>query len=80
MNFVKQIWFIGRTLASQAGEAGSTPVICFFLIPASNEPALHHCLPGARILHRGCRLTKEEMSKMKHGKCCLYHNMADNYM
>ena len=24
-----QIWFIGRTLASQAGEAGSTPVICF---------------------------------------------------
>ncbi len=23
-----QIWFIGRTLASQAGEAGSTPVIC----------------------------------------------------
>ena len=25
-----QIWFIGRTLASQAGKAGSTPVICFF--------------------------------------------------
>ena len=24
-----QIWFIGRTLASQAGKAGSTPVICF---------------------------------------------------
>lgn len=23
-----QIWFIGRTLASQAGKAGSTPVIC----------------------------------------------------
>ena len=22
-----QIWFIGRTLASQAGKAGSTPVI-----------------------------------------------------
>ena len=25
-----QIWFIGRTLASQAGKAGSIPVICFF--------------------------------------------------
>lgn len=24
-----QIWFIGRTLASQAGETGSTPAICF---------------------------------------------------
>ena len=24
-----QIWFIGRTLASQAGKAGSTPVICW---------------------------------------------------
>lgn len=23
-----QIWFIGRTLASQAGKAGSIPVIC----------------------------------------------------
>lgn len=28
--FYMQIWFIGRTLASQAGKAGSTPVICFF--------------------------------------------------
>ena len=28
-----QIWFIGRTLASQAGKAGSTPVICLFLCP-----------------------------------------------
>ena len=27
--FFLQIWFIGRTLASQAGKAGSTPVICF---------------------------------------------------
>ena len=27
-----QIWFIGRTLASQAGKAGSTPVICLFEI------------------------------------------------
>ena len=26
--FYMQIWFIGRTLASQAGKAGSTPVIC----------------------------------------------------
>ena len=25
-----QIWFIGRTLASQAGKAGSIPVICLF--------------------------------------------------
>ena len=25
-----QIWFIGRTPASQAGKAGSIPVICFF--------------------------------------------------
>ena len=25
-----QIWFIGRTLASQAGKAGSIPVICCF--------------------------------------------------
>lgn len=25
-----QIWFIGRTLASQAGETGSIPAICFF--------------------------------------------------
>lgn len=24
-----QIWFIGRTLASQAEETGSTPAICF---------------------------------------------------
>ena len=29
-NNCMQIWFIGRTLASQAGEAGSTPVICLF--------------------------------------------------
>ena len=28
--YPKQIWCIGNTLASQAGEAGSTPVICFF--------------------------------------------------
>ena len=28
--FHLQIWFIGRTLASQAGKAGSIPVICFF--------------------------------------------------
>lgn len=27
--FLLQIWFIGRTLASQAGKAGSIPVICF---------------------------------------------------
>ena len=27
--FFLQIWFIGRTLASQAGKAGSIPVICF---------------------------------------------------
>ena len=26
-----QIWFIGRTLASQAGETGSIPAICFFI-------------------------------------------------
>ena len=26
-----QIWFIGRTLASQAGKAGSIPVICFYI-------------------------------------------------
>ena len=25
-----QIWSIGMTLASQAGKAGPTPVICFF--------------------------------------------------
>ena len=30
-NIIVQIWFIGRTLASQAGKAGSIPVICFFL-------------------------------------------------
>lgn len=30
-----QIWFIGRTPASQAGEAGSTPVICFFICKKS---------------------------------------------
>ena len=28
-----QIWFIGRTLASQAGKAGSTPVICCSFCP-----------------------------------------------
>ena len=28
--FRLQIWFIGRTLASQAGKAGSIPVICLF--------------------------------------------------
>ncbi len=28
-----QIWFIGRTLASQAGETGSTPAICFSFFP-----------------------------------------------
>ena len=28
--FHLQIWFIGRTLASQAGKAGSIPVICLF--------------------------------------------------
>ena len=33
MCFVRQIWFIGRTLASQAGKAGSTPVICFLKAP-----------------------------------------------
>ena len=33
--FLLQIWFIGRTLASQAGKAGSIPVICIFIgIPA----------------------------------------------
>ena len=31
LNIYLQIWFIGRTLASQAGKAGSTPVICFFV-------------------------------------------------
>ena len=30
--FLLQIWFIGRTLASQAGKAGSIPVICLFEI------------------------------------------------
>ncbi len=30
LNIYLQIWFIGRTLASQAGKAGSIPVICFF--------------------------------------------------
>lgn len=29
-NLHMQIWFIGRTLASQAGKVGSTPIICFF--------------------------------------------------
>ena len=29
--FLLQIWFIGRTLASQAGKAGSIPVICFYI-------------------------------------------------
>ena len=29
-NNLMQIWFIGRTLASQAGKVGSTPIICFF--------------------------------------------------
>ena len=27
-----QDWYIGSTLASQAEEAGSTPVSCFFLL------------------------------------------------
>ena len=30
LNVYLQIWFIGRTLASQAGKAGSIPVICLF--------------------------------------------------
>ncbi len=30
--FLLQIWFIGRTLASQAGKAGSIPVICFLYL------------------------------------------------
>ena len=30
LNIYLQIWFIGRTLASQAGKAGSIPVICCF--------------------------------------------------
>ena len=35
--FVVQIWFIGRTPASQAGKAGSIPVICSQkLLQASN--------------------------------------------
>ena len=34
LNIYLQIWFIGRTLASQAGKAGSIPVICFFLMDA----------------------------------------------
>ena len=29
--FLLQIWFIGRTLASQAGKAGSIPVICSYI-------------------------------------------------
>ena len=32
LNIYLQIWFIGRTLASQAGKAGSIPVICLFEI------------------------------------------------
>ena len=39
-----QIWFIGRTLASQAGKAGSTPVICFktnVMLLCQNHPAEH---------------------------------------
>lgn len=31
-----QIWFIGRMLASQAGEGGSIPLICFFIFYTSN--------------------------------------------
>lgn len=34
--FFLQIWFIGRTLASQAGKAGSTPVICCIVIEAKD--------------------------------------------
>lgn len=37
-----QIWFIGRTLASQAGKAGPTPVICFFIFQDTIW-ALHNC-------------------------------------
>ena len=32
LNIYLQIWFIGRTLASQAGKAGSIPVICLFFL------------------------------------------------
>lgn len=36
-----QIWFIGRTLASQAGKAGSIPVICFLQgLPLSKKHLL----------------------------------------
>ncbi len=40
-----QIWFIGRTLASQAGKAGSTPVICF----AKEMPKIQDFLIKSRV-------------------------------
>ena len=39
--FLLQIWFIGRTLASQAGKAGSIPVICFLnFVESAGKPVV----------------------------------------
>lgn len=54
MNFgksFKQIWFIGRTLASQAGEVGSIPIICSiefsYIYPAIAEMRRPHITVGS---------------------------------
>ena len=48
-----QIWFIGRTLASQAGKVGSTPIICFFYLSAKQY--VHFLLIESNL---SCRATQ----------------------
>ena len=48
--FLLQIWFIGRTLASQAGKAGSIPVICLFEIGESAGKPIFIGIPALFII------------------------------
>ena len=46
-----QVWFIGRTLASQAGKVGSTPITCLLIqiIPGYGSVWLERTAGGREV-------------------------------
>lgn len=63
-----QVWFIGRTLASQAGETGSTPATCLKEITA----VLRKVAVVSFFYHGKEKIKKEKQRENQylHGKEC----------
>ena len=72
-----QIWFIGRTLASQAGKGGSTPLICSIYGQSTTDRYFGFFLKGEKFMVKNIRVGIVGLGHISHRHMQIYKHINE---